>query len=241
MSRRSPLIAASLAALALAMPSTAAAGTCTDADAQPGTPAFTANAAAATLCLVNNERAAAGLSALRMGPAELQEPAGAYARDMVARQFFAHETPDGIKLLQRLAAYTTGDTWTVGENLAWGESGLGTPDAIVRAWMNSPGHRANIMNGAFKELGIGVAPGAPKAVSGPAATFVHEFGARSTSTADAPSALPDTPRSTTTTKKARASRCRKVVKKVRRSNGRIARVKKTVCAKKTRKTTSTRR
>jgi uncharacterized protein YkwD len=45
--------------------------------------------------------------------------------------------------------------------------------------MNSPGHRANILNSAFREIGIGVAYGAPVAVGGPAATYATEFGARS--------------------------------------------------------------
>ncbi|MGI8594384.1 MAG: CAP domain-containing protein [Solirubrobacteraceae bacterium] len=66
-------------------------------------------------------------------------------------------------------------TW--GENIAWGGGKLGTPASIVRNWMKSRGHRANILNGAFKESGIGIAVGDPDStVSGfPAATYTQVF------------------------------------------------------------------
>lgn len=243
MLRRTSLLAATAAAIALAAPSAASAATCANAGAMPGTPEFTATAEATTLCLLNNERAAAGLAPLREGPAELRAPAVAYARDMVERRFFAHETPDGIKLLQRLASYAIGTFWTVGENLAWGEHTLGTPEAIVRAWMNSPGHKRNILDGTFKEVGIGIVLGAPRLVSRPAATYVTEFGARNGvgSTTDAPASTGTTGTTASKTKttakkqaakkkKAKAKRCKKVWRKVRRG-GRTVKVKKTVCSK----------
>ena len=79
----------------------------------------------------------------------------------------------------RRAGYLKGArSWTVGENLAWGSRGRAAPQMITQSWMNSPGHRANILNSSFREIGIGVAHGAPVAVGGPAATYATEFGTR---------------------------------------------------------------
>lgn len=234
--RRRTLITAALASVALAAPGAAAAATCPDADAYPGTPAFVAGAESTTLCLLNNERAAAGLAALRPGPAELRQPAIAYANDMVRRQFFGHVTPDGVQLLARLTSYTISAVWNVGENLAWGEASMGTPAAIVRAWMNSPGHRRNILDGSFKEIGIGIVAGAPKPVDSPAATYVTEFGSRSSDTAgslpvvEEPTGSTAGERSVSPARKStRKKRCRKVTRTVRRAGKRV-KVKKTVCA-----------
>jgi hypothetical protein len=65
----------------------------------------------------------------------------------------------------------------LGENLAWGTGGLATPGAIMQAWMNSPGHRENILNPDFREVGIGVVAGNPAAADGYGATYATEFGA----------------------------------------------------------------
>ncbi len=68
-------------------------------------------------------------------------------------------------------------SWLVGENLAWGETSRSSPRSIVRAWMHSHGHRANVLNPRFRELGAGVADGAPFGDNiEPAATYDHEFG-----------------------------------------------------------------
>jgi uncharacterized protein YkwD len=61
------------------------------------------------------------------------------------------------------------------ENIAWGGSYLGTPRRIVGAWMSSPGHRANILNGSLSQSGIGVAPRTPTGAAG--GTYVHDLGA----------------------------------------------------------------
>ena len=68
--------------------------------------------------------------------------------------------------------------WTVGENIAWGSLDWATPRAIMRSWMNSPPHRANILNRSFRDIGIGVARGAPVSGVSNAATYVTDFGAR---------------------------------------------------------------
>jgi uncharacterized protein YkwD len=66
--------------------------------------------------------------------------------------------------------------WSLGENLAWGTGDVASPARIVDAWMHSPGHRRNILDRRFREIGIGLAPGAPG--RGDGATYVTEFGAR---------------------------------------------------------------
>jgi uncharacterized protein YkwD len=68
-------------------------------------------------------------------------------------------------------------SWQVGENIAWGEESLATPAAIVDAWMKSPGHRANILNGSYDEIGISADGGRPgEARHDNAATFTTDFG-----------------------------------------------------------------
>ena len=70
-------------------------------------------------------------------------------------------------------------SWTVGENIAWGSERRGAPRTITRMWMNSPEHRANILSSSFREVGIGAPYGAPVSGMGaPAATYATDFGAR---------------------------------------------------------------
>src|SRR6201999_3073349 len=109
----------------------------------------------ATLCLLNQERASRGLTALSEA-STLQKAADRYASDMVARRFFDHVSPGGGTFMDRIKAegWLPAGSWTAGENIAWGSGELGTPASIVDGWMHSPGHRANILNGAFTQIGI---------------------------------------------------------------------------------------
>ncbi len=127
----------------------------------------------ATLCLVNNERAGFGLAPL-IDNAQLATAAQGHADDMVARGYFSHTSADGRTFDQRIrnAGYGGGG---MAENIAWGDGSLGTPSRIVGAWMNSAGHRANILNGALQDSGVGVAPRTPGGGTG--GTYVHDFGA----------------------------------------------------------------
>ena len=173
------LLAAAVAALAAPAGAQASAqdAACPDADNVP-TAGTIAQASQATLCLLNNERAAAGLHPVAETPG-LTQPSAAYSARMVAENFFAHVSPDGGSLVDRLTAarYIAPDgDWTVGENIAWGEGELGTPRNIVVAWMNSPGHRHNILTGEFTEIGIGIALGTPGNPSW-GATYTTDFGA----------------------------------------------------------------
>src|SRR4051794_21960594 len=181
LSRRRAIAFLATAAAALTAPAGAQASAqdaaCPGADAVP-TAATIAQASQATLCLLNNERAAAGLHPVAEAQG-LTQPSAAYSARMVAERFFAHVSPDGGTLVDRLTAagYIAPDgDWTVGENIAWGQGDLGTPRNIAVAWMNSPGHRHNILTGEFTEIGIGIALGTPGSPSW-GATYTTDFGA----------------------------------------------------------------
>lgn len=164
------LLAAGVTTAALLVPSAAHAATCGTADqavAASGVPA----ARAATLCLLNVERRAHRLGKLRSNR-RLEGPATQHSASMVNARYFEHGN-----FLGRLAAYTSGaQWWTVGENIAWGGGSLGTPRAIVREWMDSPGHRANILSRSYRQIGIGIVTGTPAGMAG--ATYTTDFGAR---------------------------------------------------------------
>jgi uncharacterized protein YkwD len=171
-------VAGAFAVTAAASPAHAA---CAGADVMPSS-AKAAKVRAATLCLLNAQRRSHGLRKLRAN-GRLRRAAAGYARFMVARDFFAHEGPDGSTPLSRIRStrYLRGArSWAIGENLAWGTGSFATPRATVRAWMHSPGHRANILNGSFREIGIGVADGAPVSIgaAAPGATYATDFGYR---------------------------------------------------------------
>src|SRR5918996_989043 len=86
----------------------------------------------------------------------------------------------GATLVDRIrhTGYLSGaNSWSLGENLAWGSHNRAAPRAITEMWMNSAGHRANILSPAFREVGIGLALGAP-GPSGPGATYATEFGSK---------------------------------------------------------------
>jgi uncharacterized protein YkwD len=132
-------------------------------------------------CLVNAQRAAHGLAPLRPSR-QLRVAAEAHGADMVSHRFFAHVSPlfGAITNRARRAGYLArARDWTLGEDIAWGEGPLSTPDAIVTAWMNSPAHRAVILDPEFRDAGVGVTAGVP--LDGgeiPGATFVLDVGSR---------------------------------------------------------------
>ncbi|MDG9724565.1 CAP domain-containing protein [Streptomyces sp. DH41] len=122
--------------------------------AVPLTPDGLARTTAEVVDLTNRERAGAGLPALAVD-ARLTRAAQAHSADMVARDFYSHTDPDGGKPWDRAAA--AGATRrTVGENIACGQR---SPADVVEGWMNSPGHRANILKADFTHIGIGLACG----------------------------------------------------------------------------------
>jgi uncharacterized protein YkwD len=135
----------------------------------------------ATLCLLNQERSSRGLPRLRLND-RLSTAAERHSRDMVQRNYFSHDSLTGLSFVDRIdrsGYFRSARSWSAGENLAWGSGNRGTPEQILRAWMNSPGHRANILTRRFREVGIGVAAGAPVHVGGAAATYTTDFAVKS--------------------------------------------------------------
>ena len=168
------LAAVAMLAVALIAPSPAAAQGCANADANPNHIPLDA-AEQATLCLLNAERRARGLRPLREN-ARLTAASQRHARAMVAGRYFAHGNFVGRI---RSARYLSGArSWTVGENIAWGSQDYASPRMTMRGWMNSPPHRRNILSGRFREVGVGVVRGSPRAGMRDAATYVTDFGAR---------------------------------------------------------------
>jgi len=105
------------------------------------------------LQLINEERAAQGVAPLRADP-ELAEVARAHSRDMFARGYFSHVTPDGKDPFDRIRAARV-TYLTAGENIALAP----TLPLAHQGLMKSPGHRANILRPAFGRVGIGIVDG----------------------------------------------------------------------------------
>lgn len=118
----------------------------------------------ATLCLINQQRAAHGLASLREN-ASLHARAQRHTAQMVIADYFADD---------RL---TAAPGRAIGENVAVGSGALTTPAAMVAAWMDSPEHRANILNAAFKRTGLGAVAAAPAMLgfAGTVATYTQYF------------------------------------------------------------------
>ena len=138
-----------------------------------------ATADRATLCLLNRIRVRRGLERLRYDR-KLAVAARRHATDMVRRRYFDHRAPDGGNLASRI--FRTGyakrrGEWRFGENLAWADAGYDSPRAIVQAWMESPGHRRNILGRRFRDVGFAIVPGTPWGQS-TGATYAHEFACR---------------------------------------------------------------
>jgi uncharacterized protein YkwD len=195
-------------AVAAALAAQSAALACDGTTALPGA-ADRVALEATTICLVNEERASAGLEPLA-AQRQLATAAAAHGADMVARAYFAHVAPDGGTLLDRIAAAgwvpRSGD-WTAGEDLAWGTGALASPQRIIAAWMASPGHRANILRPEFDEIGMAVVTGAPGLDAATAGTYVADFGTREDGGAAAP--RPRAKRRAKAKAKARAKKLRR--------------------------------
>ena len=104
--------------------------------------------ASQVVALVNAERAKYGLSALKVD-SRVQQAAQVRAAETV--QSFSHTRPNGSSFSTALTEAGVSYTRS-GENIAYGQS---TPQQVVQAWMNSSGHRANILNGSFTTIGVG--------------------------------------------------------------------------------------
>ncbi len=165
--------------------STAAAGSqtrCKDAGLRP-TSKDIARITTATRCLIDRERAAYHLASLHTNGA-LQQVAAGQAKAMVVGDYFGDNTPGGVTPWQRIAASPYGiggRTVAAAQNIGWGTERLATPAGMVGMWMHSAPHREIVLTGAYRDIGIGVAPSAPKSLTdgAPGATYTVEFAARS--------------------------------------------------------------
>jgi uncharacterized protein YkwD len=120
------------------------------APAAQSSPDQAASYEAQVVALTNDQRVAHGCPALR-DDSRLRAAAVGHSVDMQVRDYFAHNTPDGLTPWTRIEAQEYSDPSA--ENIAMGQS---TPQSVVDAWMNSPGHRANILNCSSKAIGVGV-------------------------------------------------------------------------------------
>lgn len=106
---------------------------------------------AAVLKLINQERKAVGLTPLKMDIANLNAAADVRAKELA--KSFSHTRPDGSSCFTILDEEGYEVSWyTVGENIA---AGYSDAKSVMEGWMNSPGHRANILNSSYDQVGIG--------------------------------------------------------------------------------------
>ena len=173
--QKATAVAAVSAMLGIGMSASAAASSAT----ASANPSAQSAAVSQTLRAVNSQRKARGLRPLRWN-SRLGTAAKRMASDMRRRHYLSHVTPNGKDLRDRLAStgYLRGKNKfaPAGEDIGWGEDELGTPEAMVLAWLKSPEHRRNLLEPRFTELGIGVVKGSPIAGESSGAIFVADFG-----------------------------------------------------------------
>jgi uncharacterized protein YkwD len=149
-------------------------GTCVGADDQS---AGISQQEAAMKCLVNYARAEAGLPRLE-STRKLDSSAAGKAGDILRCDQFSHSAcgRDFLYWFRR-SGYLSSRCWSAGENLAWGTGNLGTARSMVKAWLRSPSHRANILGGNYSQFGISLRIGSLSG-NGGARVWVNHFGRR---------------------------------------------------------------
>jgi uncharacterized protein YkwD len=131
---------------------------------------------------LNTVRRQHGLVPLRLA-ATLSAAADRHSREMALGGYFTHESRDGTSFGQRLRQFYPSrgfGTWSVGENLVWASPQISADEALA-LWMKSPGHRDNVLNPVWREVGLGAvqASGAPGAFDGLDVTLLTaDFGVR---------------------------------------------------------------
>ena len=142
------------------------------------TPLDPTTARRAMLCLTNYARARSGLRPLAAN-AQLDAAGQSRLRGNVACGEFSH-TPCGRPFANVFAAYLAGaDGYRIGENIALGGDEFATPRSTMDGWLHSPGHRANILAPAFRDVGIGYVTGVAFQGSQNVSLWSQEFGSRS--------------------------------------------------------------
>jgi uncharacterized protein YkwD len=172
-----------LAALTICLcagPAAARADSCPNANLTPR-PNNLERVRTAALCLINQARVAHGESALQFN-GRLEQAAQHHSEEMALGDYFEHTGPNGDTPLDRMRAsgyiYNSHIGYEVGENIAWGTLWLATPRAIVKAWLTSSEHRANILDPRFRDTAIGVSSHAPASLAHgqSGAIYTQDFG-----------------------------------------------------------------
>ncbi len=127
-----------------------------------------------TLSLHNQTRANNGLGALCVNE-KLTNAARSHSKEMIDRDYFSHNSYNGETFSARIKRFGYYPYRAIGENIAWGSGSRGTPDSIFNGWMNSSGHKGNILNSNFKQIGVGTAYGQYKSYSG-VTMYTVDFG-----------------------------------------------------------------
>jgi uncharacterized protein YkwD len=182
---RRTAVASAVAALAGVVPggATAAkknrpAGECAGAGSVAVDEATREKAIDAVLCLVNRERAARGVGAVRASK-PLRSAAVGHSDAMVSAKFFSHSSRNGDTAQRRAARAGYARIPFVGETIAWGSGMFATPAQLVGSFLSSTEHRQIMLDRRFRDVGVGIALGAPRlAVPGDATTVTLDFGRR---------------------------------------------------------------
>lgn len=148
---------------------------------QPASGAATNQLERSVLAELNGVRRAHGLGPLRAST-PLAAAADAHSRAMGRYGFFAHESRDGSSFIDRVRRYYAPrrGTWSVGENLLWSTRGIEAKRAVAM-WMQSPGHRQNILTPQWREIGLAAVTfrGAPGVFGGMDVVIITtDFGVR---------------------------------------------------------------
>lgn len=135
----------------------------------------------AVMCLVNAERGQRGLRKLDHSK-KLQRASQRHSNVMQQKKCFSHVCPGERSLSGRLSgvSYLVNglSSYAYGENIGWGANNHSTPKNMVKAWMNSSGHRANILDPRFRDFGVGYTKGDYRSKRANAAFFTTDFGRR---------------------------------------------------------------
>jgi uncharacterized protein YkwD len=134
------------------------------------------------LSQINLTRARHGLRALRLS-APLTAAADQHSQSMAQKGYFSHDSANGSSFFKRIASFYTYrgySKWSAGENLLYSTPDI-DPAGALRLWMNSPEHRANLLNRSWREIGLGAvhSSSAPGVYNGDEVTIVTaDFGFR---------------------------------------------------------------
>jgi uncharacterized protein YkwD len=181
-----PIALAVLAVAALEMPLFADHGsdraqargpTCPYAHSTPGS-ISPGQAEQSIRCLIDKVRTNRGKHALS-GNGRLGQAAHSHTSHMVKHACFSHQCPgeSGMTTRVKRTGYLNGArSWALGENIATGEGQRGSPAAMIDAWMNSPPHRAAILDGGYEHVGVGMKHGTPARPNAGGATYTTDFG-----------------------------------------------------------------